>query len=168
MWCAAQVVNNQHSVAIRHLERQNYKTFNPCYETRTIIRHKITIVCRPLFGNYLFIDLDDGQRWVPIRNTTGVSKLLLRQPQGSEYLQPAPIASEFIEGLRVCSRHADGDPEPTWRLSPGTLVRITAGPFRDHEAEILTWSDSDRVRLVGWLLGRSVVIEVRPGDLIEA
>jgi transcriptional antiterminator RfaH len=69
MWSVAQLRPNQTHIATRNLKRQRYNSFNPCFETRKLYRNKLVIVHEPVFPGYLFVEIVDGQRWVPIDST---------------------------------------------------------------------------------------------------
>ena len=62
-----------------------------------------------------------------------------------------------------CSRKND---KKGWELSVGTEVTILNGPFAGRSA-IVSWSSSDRCRLLIWMLGRDdVQITVATSDVI--
>jgi transcriptional antiterminator RfaH len=121
-------------------------------------------VPEPVFPCYVFIELADGQRWVPINSTFGVMRLLTRQANGSEYREPAVIADAFIAGLQRCSRHDDKE---GWRLEPGTAIRILRGPLIGRTA-IVTWSSSERVRFLLNLLNRDLEIELEVEHVVPS
>ena len=118
MWGVCSTKPRQTDLAITNLARQGYGTFNPIFEKRKLDRRrKLITVNEPLFLNYLFIELLDGQRWPPINSTYGVNKLLTRKATGSEYLEPAIIADSFITDLRAArpsmtSRNGGSIPAP--------------------------------------------------------
>ena len=116
----------------------------------------------PVFHSYVFIELADGQRWVSINSTFGVTRLLTRQAEGSEYPESAVIADAFIVGLQRCSRHDDKD---GWRLEPGTAIRILHGPLAGRTA-IVTWSSAERVRFLLNLLNRDLEVEIAVDQVV--
>ena len=138
-------------------------TFNPVFEKRKLDRRrKLVVVNEPLFPGYLFVEILQDQRWVPIRSTYGINKLLTRTAADSEYLEPAVIADSFINDLMLCSTRKD---EREWRLDPGTTVRIERGPFSQFTGTLASWSSSDRCKLLVWMLGRETTVEVHPADI---
>jgi transcriptional antiterminator RfaH len=166
MRSACQIRPNQVIIALRNLIRQGYNTFHPVFETKRLYRGKLTVVKEPLFPGYVFIELLSNQRWVPINSTSGVRRLLIWQPEDSEYLAPARIPDEFVCGLQSCCHYCeDHDDKTVWRLVPRTRVCIIAGPFAGHEGAIVNWSGADRCRLVTWLLNRDTIVEVSAGDI---
>ena len=156
MWTVAQVKPKQLERAIANLERQHFTVFNPVFTVKRIVRNRVVWLPEPVFPSYVFIELTDGQRWVPINSTFGVNRLLTRQADGSEYREPAVIADAFITGLQRCSRHEDKE---GWRLEPGTEIRILRGPLAGRTA-IVTWSSSERVRFLLNLLNRDLELEI--------
>jgi transcriptional antiterminator RfaH len=166
MWSVCQVLPHQTHIAVRNLERQGYGYFNPIYETKKLRRKKLVTVQAPLFFSYLFVEIRPEQRWVPINSTMGVSKLLTRRPDGSEYLEPCAISDAFITRLMACSHCSRQDNGGvTWTLLPGTRVTLTAGPFAGLEGELASWPSGDRVRLILYLLNRQTVVTVSVGDV---
>ena len=76
MWSVCSTKPQQIELAITNLRRQGYGTFNPLFEKRKLNRRRrLVTVNEPLFLNYLFVELLDGQRWPPINSTYGVNKL---------------------------------------------------------------------------------------------
>ena len=93
MWGVCSIKPRQIELAITNLARQGYGTFNPIFEKRKLDRRRKLITANePLFLNYLFVELLDGQRWPPINSTYGINKLLTRTATGSEYVEPASVA----------------------------------------------------------------------------
>ena len=119
-------------------------------------------VNEPLFLNYVFVELLDGQRWALIGSAFGVNRLLTRKAADTEYLEPAIIADSFINDLKSCSTQKD---EREWRLDPGTEVRIERGPFAQMTGTIASWSSAERCRLLVWMLGRETAVEVHSADI---
>ena len=121
-----------------NLARQGYRAFGPCYEARKPRGRKLASVTKPLFDNYLFIELAEDQRWMPINHTVG-AKLMTRQSSQCEYHEPCIISNTFISRLMSCSYCDDKN---AWVLSPGTRVRITHGPFAGFDAIVTSPSYS--------------------------
>jgi transcription antitermination factor NusG len=138
LWTVCSTKPGQLSLALVNLAQQGYHTFNPSFEKRKLDRRrKLVVVNEPLFPGYLFIEILKDQRWVPIRSTYGINKLLTRTAAGSEYLEPAVIADNFINDLMLCSTRRG---EREWRLDPGTTVRIERGPFSQFTGTLASWN----------------------------
>ena len=161
MWTVAQLKPKQVERAIHNLKRQHFTVFNPVITVKRVIRNRVVRLPEPVFPSYVFIELADGQRWIPINSTFGVKRLLTRQTDRSEYREPAVIADAFIAGLQRCSRH---DGKDGWRLEPGTAIRIIRGPLSGRTA-IVTWSGAERVRFLLNLLNRDLEVEIAVEDV---
>jgi transcriptional antiterminator RfaH len=166
MWSVAQTKPGQLDLALTNLARQGYGTFNPAIEKKRLNhRRKLVTVNEPLFPSYIFVEIMQDQRWVPIRSTYGINKLLIWQVTGSEYLEPASIADTFIAGLQNCSTVND---KQEWMIPVGTTVRIAHGPFAQMIGTLASWSSSERCRLLVWMLGRETTVEVHGADVVAA
>jgi transcriptional antiterminator RfaH len=163
MWGVARIKSNQVALAICNLERQGFPTFNPTFSRRIVVRNKVVRRPEPLFPTYLFVCLAPGQRWVPINSTHGVLRLLVRRGTDG-YDEPSIIQDDFIVQLRRCCEAKDALKQRAWQLKPGTTVRILNGPFTMHDG-IVTWSSELRVRLLVYLLNRSVPLELSVTDI---
>ena len=136
--------------ALWHLCNQGFRCFLP--KLRKVSRHarRENVVLEPLFPRYLFTSFDCATtRWSPINGSRGVVGLLTN---GSV---PIPVPVGIVESL-----HAEADRDGVTplgvlgRLWKGCKVRITAGAFGGHLAEIeaLPMSGGNRVRLLLSLL----------------
>jgi transcription antitermination factor NusG len=157
MWTVAQLrpLPSAAEIAMANLRRQGYNPFHPSFAVRKVRHHKVHMVQQPLFKNYLFIELRNGQRWTPVNNTLGVLRLLTRKSSVSEWREPCTIGDSFIQQLRRCS-FKNGD-DNCWCLHPGTRVKILHGALASHTA-IVMWSDAERCRLLIEILGRTDVV----------
>jgi transcriptional antiterminator RfaH len=142
-WYLLQTKPRQAERALEHLERQAYSCFLPLQHVERVVRGRRQQQVRPLFPNYLFIQLDEQlDNWMPIRSTRGVSRFV------SFGGLPAQVPHELIEQLRE-------RPIPAGSLlQPGDRVRITCGSFADMEAIFLAHDDEERVLLLIKLLQR--------------
>ncbi len=114
----------------------------------------------PLFPCYVFTRFRlELPAWSRIHWTPGVRRLL-----GGE--TPAPVSDEVVTYLQMRTGEC-GYIVPGRTLPPGTKVRFTEGPFDMLEAIIdRAVSRQDRVRVLLWLCGKSVSVEV-PVDSLE-
>ena len=74
--------------------------------------------------NYIFIELVNGQRWMPINSTYGVARLLTRPSPTGEYNEPCRIDDSFINRFMSCSTQVNPDLR---KLKIGARVRILKG-----------------------------------------
>jgi transcriptional antiterminator RfaH len=167
VWSVAAIRPNLGAVdlALRNLERQHFPTFMPTVTTRRVVRNRVREVQLPAFMSYVFIQIDlDDRRWTVINSTFGIRRILTHRV--GEYDQPSVISDSFIDGLRCCCERADerADERAGWhKLKVGTTVRITSGPFASHDGVITSWAGEDRLRLLLWLLNRSVKMTIWAG-----
>ena len=61
-------------------------------------RRKLITVSEPLFINYLFVELLDGQRWPPINSTYGINKLGTELRRIATWYTPVLSGSELDFG----------------------------------------------------------------------
>jgi transcriptional antiterminator RfaH len=138
---------NQEHVACRGLIRQGFRVFLPLEpQTR-----------RPLFTGYgfvLFSLLCD--RWGPIRNTPGVSRLLTASGSRDDY--PAPVPEAVIAELEQRPMPAEQDDT----VRPGDRVRIRLSGFTYEGLVIMT--AHDRVKLLLSVMGGERRVEVERAD----
>ena len=147
-WTVAQTESQRERVAADHLERGGFEVYLPRIKNR---KKKI----EPLFPCYLFVRIID--RWHAINATVGILRVLTCCDH------PARVTDEIINELR-----ARENPHGFVRLpkpKPGKHVRILRGSFADHVGVYEGASGKDRERVLLALLGRMVVVDVRPADL---
>ena len=110
----------QEKGAVENLLRQNYEVYFPQIRTWRTHHGNRKQVIEPLFPRYLFVRFDLAtQRWLPIRSTVGVSRLVCLGDM------PLPVPSGIVEGLKA-REDEDGFirlREPTG-LKVGDQVRI--------------------------------------------
>lgn len=147
-WYCAQTKPGMQFFAKERLESQGFKVFMPL----TLVQQKKRMPeYRPLFGTYFFVQFNKLlDRWQAIWSTPGVSKLL----SGSE-LEPSPISDTVINSLRAQEVNPSDDWVKLSPIDPGTLVRVTRGPFADHVG-ICKISSQDRVSLLFKIMGKEV------------
>jgi transcriptional antiterminator RfaH len=163
-WAVAQNKAGCDHIASRNLQRQNFEIFNPLLTVRRIIRNKLVHVQEQVFSGYIFILLEPSQRWTPINSTMGILRLITRKGAGF-YDEPRYLPDDFVPGLQRRCRVDDDRRKEKWILAPGTLVRVINGPLISREG-IVTWSNSERVKLLLSVLDRSVKVELHPGDVM--
>src|SRR5262244_81166 len=93
-WYAVHTLPFAEARAERHLQRQEFRTFQP--KRHKTIRHsrKLSTVEAPFFPRYLFIVLDlSRHQWRSVNGTIGVSRLVMRGDQ------PHPVPPGVVEAL---------------------------------------------------------------------
>lgn len=155
-WYLLQCKPRQDQRALENLQRQNYLCFQPVCHQERLVRGVRKIVEEPLFPGYLFIQLEAGSNWAPLRSTRGVARVV------SFGGQPRPVADDLIARLRA--REAGQSPRPL--LLQGETVRIEHGPLAGLEAIFLCTQGEQRVVLLMNLLQREQRVQL-PLEMIR-
>lgn len=149
-WAVVQTETQRMHFVRMMLMREGYHTYMPR------IRVKKRIV--PLFPSYIFAIVID--RWYPIKNTIGVTQVLLAGEQ------PARISDAVIASIK---RLEHGGivrlPKPEKLLKPGAKVQIIRGSFQGSIGIYDGTPGKDRERVLLDLLGQSVPVNVPAGDV---
>jgi len=162
MWTCAVLKPGQIQIALKNLERQNFHWFHPVFAVKRLVRGKPVTIFEPVFSGYLFIELVNGQRWMPINNTFGIARCLTKStPNVEGYNEPAVIPDAFIKSLKQVTTREDG----AYRLQPGTRVKILKGALISHEAIFVAMSGQDRCKLLVDLMQRRVKVEISTFDV---
>src|SRR5262249_50574493 len=116
----------------------------------------------PLFPRYLFVILDlDRDRWLSVRSTIGVSRLLTHRDG-----RPIPVPNGIVESVLGWTTgnltHFDRG------LVKGQRVRILTGPFSDFVGTLERLDDSGRVRVLLELMGTEVPVALHHSALLAA
>lgn len=163
-WFVAETLPRQERVAEQNLQRQGFGTYLPVYRHERRHARKVDLVKRPLFPNYIFVDIDlEAARWRSVNGTVGCKRLI------SFGDTPQPVPDPVIAAL-----HARTDAEGFIRMAdpldafePGTPARITDGPFADMVGLFQCRNDQMRVILLLDMLGRPTRVTV-PANAIAA
>jgi len=137
-----------------NLERQGYGVYLPrlVQTARRQQRWAESIV--PLFPRYLFLQLEaERQSLRPVHSTAGVSNVVRFGTRC------ATVPDEIVAELRSRADPASGlhRLRPR-RLTAGTVVEITAGPFDGLEAVFAREAGDDRVVVLLKLLGQDASV----------
>ena len=162
-WYVVQTHPHGERRAQEHLQRQSFEAYLPRYAKRRKHARKVDIVQAPLFPRYLFVAVDlDVQRWLSIRSTIGVSRLV------SHGDTPAAVPDGLVEGLMA--RHGDDGLirlDQPFGLRIGDRVRVRGGAFEDSLGLFENIRDDGRVTILLDLLGRKVRVTMGV-DMIAA
>ncbi len=154
-WYLAQLKPNGYDRAVLNLNRQGYPTFMPLREGVARRNGKIVSACKPLFPGYVFTQVcPEQQNWRAINNTYGVARVVSLQAG-----RPAQVPCGLMEAL-YDRTDDDGLMIAPQSLKCGDTVRIIAGPFVDHIAQIEKVDESERVTVLMGLMGRSVRTQI--------
>jgi len=161
-WFVVQTHPHAEAKACWHLERQGFRTYLPRYLKKRRHARRVETVIAPLFPRYLFVAIDmTSQRWLAIRSTIGVSRLVC---DGDK---PAPVPTSVYDALRR-REDANGlvklDPKPPF--SNGEKVCVLEGAFQDCLGVFEGMSSNERVTILLDLLGRKVRVDLQSEFLV--
>ncbi len=141
-WYAVHCKPRQDARAEEHLHRQGFEAYRPLARLRRRRAGRTVPVIESLFPRYLFIRLhESNQDWAPIRSTRGVAGLV----RWGDCVPTVPDG--IITALRQRTNAGTGavDLLATEDFRPNEPVRITTGPFAEHEALFQARTANQRV-----------------------
>lgn len=153
-WAVVKTQPHKEKLAIEHLDRQSFTTYCPMIRKSILRRRRRIEVARPLFPNYLMIQIDPAfDRWRPVLSTLGVSTMVRF---GDEV---ALLDGRFVDSLRA--REENGIITlPDQPFEVGQVVRVAGGPFDGTVARILSLEGCDRLVVLMDILQRSVRVKL--------
>src|SRR5215472_16358333 len=161
-WFLAHTLPKSERKAEWHLGAQGFRTYLPQF--RKTIRHarQLKTVRAPLFPRYLFVILDLGRdRWLSVRSTVGVSRLVTTQDG-----RPVPVPVGIVESL---IEQSDGTvTRMDTGLVKGQQVRILSGPFADFTGSLERLDGVGRVQVLLKLMGTAVPVSLHRSALLPA
>jgi transcriptional antiterminator RfaH len=149
-WYVVYTLPHRESLALEHLERQNFHCFLPRH--LKTIRHarKLRTNLSPLFPRYLFASLDlDVDRWKSVNGTVGVVRLIMAHER------PLAVPEGVVESL-ITATGKMGDVQFEDLLKVGQTVRVNAGPFTDIIGTLDRLDDRGRVEVLLHIMNASV------------
>ncbi|UCG92397.1 MAG: UpxY family transcription antiterminator [candidate division WOR-3 bacterium] len=160
-WYAAYTKCNHERVVNKLLREKGITTFLPQIIVPSRRKDRKILIKRPLFPNYLFVDLDEvRENWLKVFRTPGLARIC-----GNG--RPTPIPNEDIESIRIFI-NSDRNIYPLPYLQVGSRVQVISGPLTGAIG-ILVKEDHKRRRIVVSieLMGQSVAAslyddEIRP------
>lgn len=160
-WYAGYTKCNHERVVNKILHEKGINTFLPEIIVPSRRNDRKILIKRPLFRNYLFIELDEQrEHWMKVFRTPGLARIC-----GNG--RPSPIPDEDIESIKIFVR-SDRNLYPLPFLHVGARVQVTSGPLTGAIG-ILVKEDRKKRRLSVSLelMGQSVVVslfddEVKP------
>ncbi len=160
-WYAGYTKCNHERIVKKILQEKGINTFLPEIIVPGRRKNRRILVKRPLFRNYLFVQLDKLQEnWMKVFRTPGLARIC-----GNG--RPMPIPDEDIDSIRIFLK-SDRNIFPLPYLQVGSRVQVTSGPLTGAIG-ILVREDQRKRRLSVSLelMGQSVVVslfddEVKP------
>jgi transcription antitermination factor NusG len=152
-WFALRVRSRAESSVAEALWKRGFEVFAPVWCDRQVVaidtRRGVT---RPAFPGYLFARFDAAKDKGMILSTPGVASILAT----GGAVTPVPDAE--IEAVRLAL--AVGA-QPASELRPGQRVRVTTGPLKGVEGELVS-ADGNYLHVTITLLQRAVALRIAP------
>jgi len=160
-WYAGYTKCNHERVVYKILQDKGIKAFLPEIIVPSRRKNRKILIKRPLFRNYLFIELDEiRENWMKVFRTPGLARIC-----GNG--RPMPIPDDDINSIMIFVR-SDRNLYPLPFLHVGSRVQVISGPLTGAIG-ILVKEDHKKRRLSVSLelMGQSVVVslyddEVKP------
>lgn len=160
-WFLVHTKPRQEARAQVNLQDQRFKCWLPRLRAEKVVRGKLVVVDEPLFPRYLFIEVEDGQNWSPVRSTPGVTTIVRFGGV------PGRVPAEVVEVLQAEEQARFMQPARL-RYARGQPVLITSGPFAGVRA-VFDMADGDaRALVLIELLSRPAKLPVPLSSLLPA
>ncbi len=163
-WCATQTHKNAEDLSVQHLVRQGFKVLLPKYLKRRKHARKIDWVPRPLFPQYLFVEIDpENFPWRNIGSTIGINRVICFGTK------PAAVPKSVIEEIRS-RQDANGliKTHQGKSFKRGQAVRILRGALGEFDALFECSDEQNRVIVLLNLLGQQVRTKVSKDAVFAA
>jgi len=108
-----------------------------------------------IYPGYVLVDMYlDDDAWYVVRNTPRVTGFV-----GADTTKPAPLSQDEMETLMARMR---GEQKGFHiELSPGDLVKITDGPFKDYDGKVAEVDEiKGKVKVLVPIFGRDTMVEL--------
>lgn len=159
-WACVYTYGGAERKAVENLTNQGFEAVCPMLEYTSPKDHKTTLL-KPLFNCYVFLSLEEDQRWGPVNSTMGVIRLLTTKSR--DWPDPIPL---WVPPGMVESWY---DPKvERYVLDAGTRVRVRnrRNPFYDMEGVVREMSSTQRVQVLLSIFNRDTLVEFDTvGDL---
>jgi transcriptional antiterminator RfaH len=160
-WYAGYTKCNHERVVNKILHEKGINTFLPEIIVPSRRNDRKILIKRPLFRNYLFIELDElREHWMKVFRTPGLARIC-----GNG--RPTPIPDEDINSIKIFVS-SDRNLYPLPFLHVGARVQVTSGPLTGAIGILVKENRKKRRLSVSVeLMGQSVVVslfddEVKP------
>ena len=162
-WIALYTKANQENIAITHIERQSFETYSPMITHTRRHARRIEQVRRPLFPSYVFVRFSQkGTQWRPLLSTRGVPFLV-------KFGDKIGLLPEgFVEDLRRYEKSGKLHQAIAPKVKPGDQVTLSAGPFQNCIARVLSLPEKERVWLLLEMMGQQVRVSQSICTLLPA
>ena len=161
-WYALAVQPRKELFVEQQLAKSNYRVVCPRYHK--LVRHarQTKSVLAPLFPGYLFVELNlDAQSWRKANWMQGSIGLIKFDNR------PARLPDEFVESF-ITGLGENGLAAFDHDLNVGDRVQAIGGAFDRLIGEVISMSDSERVKILMEALNRKVEITLPKSSIVIA
>jgi transcription antitermination factor NusG len=156
-WYVVYTLSQHEKSVFKHLELNGIESFLPVFETVRVWKNRQRMkVVRPLFPNYVFVNISSKER-VRVLQTSGVVQIV------GNSREPTALTDSEIEFLR--SGFRGQMLQPYCDLVVGERVRIKDGLLSGIEGILVRKNKSLRFVLTLQLINQHAAIEVDAQDL---
>jgi transcriptional antiterminator RfaH len=155
LWYVAHTRPRCEKKLAEYCERQGFKVTLPLYRSEKKYDRKTVVFEKPLFPNYVFLQLEPPQRQ-KVFQSDYVANLLDVPDQETFEQQLGDILLSLETGLEIVLA-----PE----ITPGSRVKITGGPLRGLEGFVETRAGTTLVHLRLDFIAQGVAVKVEASDL---
>lgn len=165
-WYAVHTYSGYEDAVARYLKQRvdslsmNDKIFSvvvPREKKIKIKNGKRRTVEEKIYPGYVLVDMvltEDS--WYVVRNTPRVTGFV-----GSDTTTPTPLSEEEVNGLLSRMGGAEETTKFKVDVTPGDIVKITDGPFKDYDAKVSDVDESrGKVKVLVAIFGRDTVVEL--------
>jgi transcription antitermination factor NusG len=153
-WHIALTEPNKERTAFAHLQRLRYNACYPVIPKRRILYGKKTMVYRPMFPGYVFVQRGGNQDWYRLETAPGVRVTHSLLSVNGRY---ATLNADEMAAVRETAKALNEqihEKDRAHDFDVGDQVKIKVGPFAEFLAVIEQLDDDARtVGLVTYLLG---------------
>lgn len=163
-WYAIHTYAGYEDAVLRYLKQRveslamSDKIFNVIVPKETKIKikdGKRQTVEEKLYQGYVLVEMIlDHDSWGVVRNTPRVTGFV-----GSNTATPTPLSKEEVDDLMM--RMGEKEPKFKFDLTVNTTVKITDGPFKDHEGRVAEIDEErGKVKVLVPIFGRETTVEL--------
>ncbi|MEK7464500.1 MAG: transcription termination/antitermination protein NusG [Patescibacteria group bacterium] len=163
-WYAIHTYSGYEDAVARYLKQRieslamNDKIFNVIVPKEVKIkvkngkRHKME---EKIYPGYVLVDMIlDNDSWYVVRNTPRVTGFV-----GSDATKPTPLSKEEVDDLMM--RMGVKEPKFNLDVRVGESVKITDGPFKDHDGKVAEVDEErGKVKVLVLIFGRDTMVEM--------
>ena len=161
-WYLLQHKPNKQNIALENLKRQGFETFYPFFDKTVRTKSRFKNSFSPLFPGYIFVYFDvKDTRWIKIRYTIGVSKII-----GFNSI-PSEIPMDIILSLKQKYSRSN-ELFPHQNIKKGDYIKILLGPLSGFIGKIEEYDANSRIKILLEFMGnqKNVSINVQNTDII--